>query len=63
MAGSIDQDGREAGLKRAHALMTEALDLLDAYGGSQPAAAHLALALNELRETSHAQDTESPSQE
>jgi hypothetical protein len=62
MAGERDNDRSIPGLRRAHALITEALDLLDAYGGSQQAAVHLALALDELRETS-AKDQPNPSRE
>lgn len=51
MAGESKND-RDPVLRRAHALITEALDLLDAYGGSQAASAHLAMALDELRESS-----------
>lgn len=36
--------------RRAAALVTEAMDLLDAHGGSPVAAAHLALAQQKLRE-------------
>ena len=49
MASDKDKDRRTAATTRAKALVTEALDLLDAHGGSAPAAAHLELALQELR--------------
>lgn len=39
-----------AAIKRALALVTEALDLLDAHGGPPDAAAHLDLAMRRLRE-------------
>ena len=49
MAGNrVNEDG-EAVLRRVTALVSEAIDLLDAYGGSVEAAAHLALALQELQ--------------
>lgn len=40
---------RSAAIKRAISLVSEAVDLLDAHGGSPEAAAHLDLGLNELR--------------
>ena len=43
-------DHRQRVIQRARKLITDAMDLLDAHGGCQPAAAHLALALEELRE-------------
>lgn len=43
-------DNRQRVIQRASKLITEAMDLLDAHGGYKPAAAHLALALDELRE-------------
>lgn len=49
MAGKRMQERPDA-VRRAQALITEALDLLDAHGGANPAAAHLALALEELRQ-------------
>lgn len=42
-------DNRQRVIQRASKLITEAMDLLDAHGGCQTAAAHLALALDELR--------------
>jgi hypothetical protein len=51
MAGQRENDGSEA-VRRAQALISEAMDLLDARGGYEPAAAHLALALEELRKPS-----------
>jgi len=50
MAGSTSSDRRKAALKRANALMTEALDLLDAHSGPPEATAHLDLALQQVRE-------------
>lgn len=52
MAGHDESESRSAATRRARELIIEALDLLDAYGGSQQAAAHLALALDELRQGS-----------
>ena len=49
MAGKQSKDRGEAPRRRAQALITEALDLLNAHSVSEPAAAHLALALEELR--------------
>jgi hypothetical protein len=51
MAGESTEDVPPA-VRRAQSLITEALDLLDASGESQTAAAHLALALEELRQRS-----------
>ncbi len=42
---------RTAAVKRAIALVSEAVDLLDAHGGPPEAAAHLDLGLHELRRT------------
>ena len=42
-------DRKKRGLKEALALVTEALDLLDAYDGPPEAAAHLSLAQEQLR--------------
>jgi hypothetical protein len=50
MAGSTSSNRREPALKRAAALITEALDLLDGNGGPADAAAHLDLALERVRE-------------
>ena len=53
MAGESIQDQRKAvALRRAAALMSEALDLLDAHGGPAEAAAHLDVALQRVREAS-----------
>ena len=49
MTGVSDQGPAQAATARARALVTEALDLLDAHGGRPEAAAHLELALQELR--------------
>jgi len=50
MPGSSTPKRRDAALKRATALMTEALDLLDAHAGPPEATAHLDLALQKVRE-------------
>ena len=42
-------DNRQRVIQRASNLISEAMDLLDAQGGCQTAAAYLALALDELR--------------
>ena len=49
MAGKSVQNDGAAALERARALVMEAIDLLDAHGGVQVAAAHLAMALEEMR--------------
>ena len=49
MTGGSDKDRRGAATQRAQALVAEALDLLDAHKGAPEAAAHLELALQELR--------------
>ena len=50
MASETDEGRRQAAIKRALALMTEALDLLDGYGASVEAGAHLELAIQKVRE-------------
>lgn len=45
-----NSDSRSRSVERAVLLVTQALDLLDAYGGPAEAAAHLDLALRTLRE-------------
>ena len=51
MAGqSVSKDG-QAAVERAMSLVMEAIDLLDAHGTAQAAAAHLALALDEMRKS------------
>lgn len=50
MTGQRKSDAYEVVMKRVQSLITEALDLLDAHDGSRAAAAHLALALEELRQ-------------
>ena len=50
MSGQNVEERREAAMRRALALVSEALDLLDAHGGPAEAAAHLDLALEKLRE-------------
>lgn len=49
MAGETEDGRRFLGLKRAEALIAEALDLLDAHGGPPAAAANLEVALEEIR--------------
>ena len=49
MAGERTNDSADPTREHAQALIIEALDLLDAHGGSRSAAIHLALALDELR--------------
>jgi hypothetical protein len=51
MTGERIHAPRDEVLKRALALATEAMDLLDAHGTDPPAAAHLALAQQQLRKT------------
>ncbi len=48
MARKRNQDRRTAAIDRAYALVTEAMDLLDAHGGPADAAAHLELARHGL---------------
>ena len=48
MAGQRNQPNEKA-LRRALELVTEAMDLLDANGAAPDAAAHLALAQQDLR--------------
>ena len=50
MAGETDKDRQAKAVQRAAMLVTEAMDLLDAHGGSPVAAAHLAMAQQKLRE-------------
>lgn len=51
MAGESEGDRRAAANRRALELITEALDLLDAHGGSAEAAAYLELAREKLFNT------------
>ena len=51
MSGEKAEDRRTAAMRRVSALVSEALDLLDAHGGPVDAAAHLALALQIVEET------------
>jgi hypothetical protein len=51
MASERDPLARERVLLRAIQLATEAMDLLDAHGCDPRAAAHLALAQQQLRKT------------
>jgi hypothetical protein len=51
MAGERNDVPREVVLKRALQLATEAMDLLDAHGSDPRAAAHLALAQQQLRKS------------
>lgn len=48
-------------IKRSLALVTEAMDLLDAHSGPPDAAAHLALAQQRLREIAAEHDSLPPS--
>lgn len=50
MAGQDEESPRTDAIRRAIERVTEALDILDAHGGSAEAAAHLDLALQKLRE-------------
>ena len=51
MAGNGRNDGSQStAIRRAAKLVSEAVDLLDAHGGPAEAAAHLDLALQELRD-------------
>ena len=49
MAGGRQSSSQESALVRATALVTEALDLVDGYGGPPEASAHLEMALVRLR--------------
>ncbi|MBA3525822.1 MAG: hypothetical protein H0T82_02720 [Sphingomonas sp.] len=49
MPGESDKNRPYRALRRATALVTKALDLLDAHDGPPEATAHLDLALHELR--------------
>lgn len=49
MPGKRQKSSQEAVINRATALIAEALDLIDGYGGPPEAAAHLELALERLR--------------
>ena len=51
MADEELEDWQAKAVRRAAILVTEAMDLLDAHGGSPEAAAHLDLALASLRQT------------
>lgn len=51
MAGREVEDRRRAAMRRASALVSEALDLIDGHDGPAEAAAHLDLALEKLRES------------
>lgn len=42
--------GSDMAIRRSAQLVSEAMDVLDAHGGPAEAAAHLALALQELRD-------------
>ena len=48
MTGERNEGHRETANKRALALVTQAIDLLDAHGGSPEAAAYLELARQKL---------------
>ena len=45
-----ENSGRSAAIRRALELVTEALDLIDAYDGPPTAGAHLALVQEQLRQ-------------
>ncbi|MBW0007786.1 MAG: hypothetical protein JO335_08760 [Sphingomonas sp.] len=49
MTGQRNEAQQSKALKRAVTLVTEAMDLLDAHGCSPDAAAHLAMAQQEMR--------------
>ena len=49
MAGERNHVQRDKAIKRALQLVTEAMDLLDAHGAGPEAAAHLAMAQQQLR--------------
>jgi hypothetical protein len=53
-------DGARTAIKRALALTTEALDLIDAHGGPADAAAHLDCARDRLQESLRSEMAESP---
>ena len=50
MAGQRDELQQSSALRRAVALVTEAMDLLDAHGGVPDAAVHLAVAQQQMRQ-------------
>lgn len=50
MAGQRDEPQQSIALKRALALVTEAMDLLDAHGAAPDAAMHLAMAQQRMRQ-------------
>jgi hypothetical protein len=50
MAHQIDNAPGKSAIKRALALVTEAMDIIDAHGGPPDAGAHLELAQQKLRE-------------
>lgn len=49
MPGKRQKSNQEAVVNRATALIAEALDLIDGFGGPPEAAVHLDLALEQLR--------------
>jgi hypothetical protein len=50
MAGERNEQRVVSATRRALALVTQAMDLLDAHGGPPDAAAHLAMAQQQLRQ-------------
>jgi hypothetical protein len=50
MTGKRNGPSAASATRRALALVTEAMDLLDAHGGEPDAAAHLAMAQQQLRQ-------------
>ena len=50
MAGQRNEPQGVKAVRRSLALVTEAMDLLDAHGGPPEAAAHLAMAQQHLRQ-------------
>ena len=55
MSGSRGEKQSAHVAKRAAALVTEAMDLLDAHGVAPEAAAHLAMAQQQLRQVIHSE--------
>ena len=50
MSHQDSDDARAAAMRRAMALMTQAMDMIDGFGGAPAAAAHLDLAILALRD-------------
>jgi hypothetical protein len=57
MTGNSENSRRGAAIKRAVAMVSEAMDVLDAHGGPAEAAAHLDLALQVLRSDARSDDS------